>query len=187
MSSEFQPVARLSDIDDGTMREVTRDGNKILLVRGGETVTAIAATCPHAGGPLAEGVLSGDRIICPWHKAAFRVTDGSCLEPPAVDNLACDAVEIRDGEILVAATATDTPAFVRDNEDRRRFVVVRGDLGESGFLAYYLRERQVAAAIGLGRERDIAAIIELMTRRRDWTIEELHPNDSSPAAVLAQS
>jgi hypothetical protein len=29
----------------------------------------VGGTCPHAGGPLAEGVRQNDQVICPWHKA----------------------------------------------------------------------------------------------------------------------
>ena len=65
-------------------------------------------------------------------------------------------------------------------------VVLHGDLGKGGgeprFLAYYVKDGRVAAAAGLGRDEDIAALIELFTMRRDWTAADLGEN---PAAVLA--
>ena len=49
-------IAALTDLPDGAMHPVEVDGAKILLIRDGQTVHAIGATCPHAGGPLEEGI-----------------------------------------------------------------------------------------------------------------------------------
>ena len=64
-------------------------------------------------------------------------------------------------------------------------LVIRGDLEKPEFIAYYLQDGRVAAAAGFDRDRDMAAIIALMERRRIWTVDELHPLDSSPTEVLA--
>jgi NADPH-dependent 2,4-dienoyl-CoA reductase/sulfur reductase-like enzyme len=61
-------------------------------------------------------------------------------------------------------------------------IVVHGDLETPAFLAYYVRGGRVAAAAGLDRDRDTAALLELFTHRRDWTPAELGDN---PADVLA--
>jgi NADPH-dependent 2,4-dienoyl-CoA reductase/sulfur reductase-like enzyme len=61
-------------------------------------------------------------------------------------------------------------------------IVVHGDLNKPEFLAYYLKNGVVAAAAGLDRDRDTAALIELLTLRRNWTPSEL---GDSPATVLA--
>lgn len=147
MPNEALVVAHLSDFPDATMRQVELDGAKILLVRRGDNVFALQGTCPHAGGPLAEGVLIGDRIVCPWHKAEFCVTTGACTQPPAVDGLARIPVGLRDGEVLLAP---EPPVHVEPglptDQDPRRFVIVGG--GAAGAVAAQtLRAEGFAGAI----------------------------------------
>jgi len=134
MTDHARIVARLADLPDGSMREIDLDGTKVLLVRRGEDVFALDGTCPHAGAPLAEGVLVGDRVICPWHKATFCVTSGACVEPPAVDDLKRIPVGIRDGEILLAPEAPVHPQPGQPAErDPRRFAILGG--GAAGAAA----------------------------------------------------
>ena len=64
--------------------------------------------------------------------------------------------------------------------------VIRGNLSEQNFIAYYLRDGVVAAAAGMNRDKDMAAIIALMNQRQNWTIDELHPKNSSPSEVLSK-
>jgi NADPH-dependent 2,4-dienoyl-CoA reductase/sulfur reductase-like enzyme/nitrite reductase/ring-hydroxylating ferredoxin subunit len=63
-------------------------------------------------------------------------------------------------------------------------LVIRGDLGKRKFIVYYLRAGMVAAAAGMDQDKDMAAIIVLMNRRRNWTVDEIHPQGASPYAVL---
>ncbi|WP_263144034.1 FAD-dependent oxidoreductase [Pseudomonas sp. RIT-PI-AD] len=116
-------VATLADLpqDRGTRVEV--DDTAILLVRDGMQVHAYQATCPHAGAPLERGVLCAGRIICPWHKANFRVADGSLCEPPALDDLARYPVRVDKGDVYVSSSAIDV-AHPPRGEDARTFVVI---------------------------------------------------------------
>ena len=61
-------------------------------------------------------------------------------------------------------------------------IVLHGDLGTPEFLAYYVKDGRVAAAAGMGRDQDTAALAELFAMRRDWRAADLGEN---PAAVLA--
>lgn len=140
-------VGALADLEDGAMRGIEVDGNAVLLIRSGETVTALSGTCPHAGGPLAGGVLHRGRIICPWHKATFCARTGAIREPPAVDPLPRYAVTIRDGRVLVGEPEPEQlPA--KSGGDGRCFVIIGGGAA-GGTAAIALRQSGFAGRIVL--------------------------------------
>ena len=143
--AETHTVARLAEIPDFGMRQVELDGRKILLVRRGGNVQAFEGSCPHAGGPLAEGVLDGARVICPWHKAAFCTRTGRLLDPPAADDLPEYPVTMNGEEIVVTlAPPSPAPALQAAAEDRRCFVVIGG--GGAGSAA--VRELRASGFAG---------------------------------------
>jgi NADPH-dependent 2,4-dienoyl-CoA reductase/sulfur reductase-like enzyme/nitrite reductase/ring-hydroxylating ferredoxin subunit len=135
-------VACLDDVPDGCLHPIEIDGNKLLLIREGAAVHALSATCPHAGGPLAEGVRHGARLVCPWHKAAFCLRTGAALEPPAIDPLARHSARIEAGRVLVA-TAPDAQTATPETPDQRCFVIVGA--GAAGAVA-----AQTLREIGFG-------------------------------------
>jgi nitrite reductase/ring-hydroxylating ferredoxin subunit len=80
---EFIEVATIDQIAPGQARLVEIGGQEIALFNVAGTFHAIDNTCTHVGGPLCEGELNGTEVICPWHGAAFDVTTGQVLGPPA--------------------------------------------------------------------------------------------------------
>ena len=142
--AEMRMAAFSTDVPEGGMRQVEADGVKVLLIRRGETVTAIGGVCPHAGGPLAEGVLDGGRVFCPWHKAAFCTRTGKLLDPPAVDDLPTYQVERRGEELWLDPAPLAAAPLLHPGADPRCFVVVGG--GGAGAAA--VRELRVAGFTG---------------------------------------
>ena len=77
--TEFK-LCRLSAVPSGEGRNFDALGVRITVFRprsGG--VFAVQATCPHRGGPLADGLLGGTTLICPLHAWKFDVSTGDVL------------------------------------------------------------------------------------------------------------
>jgi apoptosis-inducing factor 3 len=138
MSKREIAVANLSELKDGEMKEVSAGETKILLARVDGTCYAVGAHCTHYGAPLVDGMLSGDRIVCPWHHACFNARTGDLEEPPALDSLPGFDVRVAGGKILVSlpedVTDRRTPKMTtHDAHDNRLFVILGG--GAAGYSA----------------------------------------------------
>jgi NADPH-dependent 2,4-dienoyl-CoA reductase/sulfur reductase-like enzyme len=108
-------------------------------VRVAEHVRALAARCPHHGAPMADGLLDGNRLLCPWHQAVFDADDGSLVEPPALECLESYDVEIDGDEVLVSVPAeppcpADTAATPRASRTVDGPIVIVGG-GAAGLAA----------------------------------------------------
>jgi len=84
-------------------------GEPVLLARIGNEFLAIGATCSHYGGPLAEGVVVGDTVRCPWHHACFSLRTGEALRAPALNPVASWTVERRGESVVVTNKAERDP------------------------------------------------------------------------------
>lgn len=91
----------VSDVADGTMLQGHVGGESVLLARRDDEYFAIGATCTHYGGPLAEGLMVGETVRCPWHHACFNLRTGEALRPPALNPVSCWNVELCDGKVFV--------------------------------------------------------------------------------------
>jgi len=109
----FVPVLDAADLQGDELRQVEVDGVPVLLARtrAGE-VCALASTCTHLGGPLAEGSREGDTIRCPWHGSRFDLRTGAVVEGPAVFVQPRLEARVRNDRIEVgcpAATVAELP------------------------------------------------------------------------------
>ena len=69
-------VARTGEIVAGSAKAVVVGGREIAVFNVGGTFFALDNTCPHQGGPLAEGWIEGAQVTCPWHAWTFNLADG---------------------------------------------------------------------------------------------------------------
>jgi nitrite reductase/ring-hydroxylating ferredoxin subunit/uncharacterized membrane protein len=103
---DFKVVMPTASVPSGQLvkGELDIDGTKVPLVlfKQGATITAISATCTHAGGPLADGKLVDSECVeCPWHGSRFSLVDGSVKRGPAVVREPVFEVRIRNGNVEV--------------------------------------------------------------------------------------
>lgn len=95
----------LSDLPAGTQKSVTVSGQDVALFHHGGKITALCGTCPHKGGPLAEGDIEVGadgvrRVVCPWHGWQFDIATGE--HPDGIARQAVHDVKIEDGMIAVS-------------------------------------------------------------------------------------
>src|SRR5688572_990790 len=125
-------------LDEGELLLGHADGEAVILTRCGGEALAVGASCPHYGAPLAEGVVVGDTIRCPWHHAAFSLRSGDVQRPPALGGLACWRVEERDGVVVVSekrpAPELPAPPVRAVHAGAREAVLILGG-GAAGVVA----------------------------------------------------
>ena len=100
-AKEFTPIMAAADLADATPTKASLGATALVVVRRGDVVYALKETCSHAGGPLSEGELRGDTIICPWHASAFRLSDGAVRHGPASTRQVVYRARINDGQVEV--------------------------------------------------------------------------------------
>src|ERR1700674_3741034 len=141
----------VNNLPDGCMLAGHVGDDAVLLAHHGDEFFAIGASCSHYGGPLAEGLMVGDTVRCPWHHACFSLRTGEPLHPPALSPVACWAVEPRDGKLFVTIKK-EAPAPQKRSSAApaagmpERIVIIGG--GAAGFAAAEkLRREQYQGSI----------------------------------------
>ncbi|MBI5716873.1 MAG: FAD-dependent oxidoreductase [Burkholderiales bacterium] len=128
-------------IADGQMLAGHVGDQAVLLARRGDEYFAVDAECTHYHAPLAQGLMVGDTVRCPWHHACFSLRTGEALRAPALSPLACWATAVREGKVAVLQR-NESPAPVTPTARARastgggapkRIVIVGG--GAAGFAA----------------------------------------------------
>ena len=109
--TEFQVAADAADLTEGVLAagriHVDDQAVPLVLLRRGDEILAIGATCSHAGGPLAEGKLVGAECVeCPWHRSRFSLRDGSVAQGPASIPQRAFEARIRNGKVEVRQRQT---------------------------------------------------------------------------------
>jgi NADPH-dependent 2,4-dienoyl-CoA reductase/sulfur reductase-like enzyme/nitrite reductase/ring-hydroxylating ferredoxin subunit len=130
----------LADLKDGKL--VGHVGTEeVLLVRGESGLFAIGAHCSHYHAPLADGLVVGDSVRCPWHHACFDLRSGEAVRAPALSPVDCWTVEQRDGRIFVKAKRQQAKPQAEKVADAPRKIVIVGG-GAAGFAAAEMLRRR---------------------------------------------
>src|SRR3569833_2910273 len=136
-----------SDLAEGAMLAGHVGDDAVLVVRRTGKVSALAAHCTHYHGPLADGLIVGNTIRCPWHHACFSLATGAALAAPALSPLDCYAVSESDGRIVVGAKKEQPKP--KQSGGSGRIVIIGG--GAAGFAAAEMLRRRGGAGGGAGR------------------------------------
>jgi NADPH-dependent 2,4-dienoyl-CoA reductase/sulfur reductase-like enzyme/nitrite reductase/ring-hydroxylating ferredoxin subunit len=115
--------------------------DEVLLVRSGSEIFAIDAHCSHYHGPLADGVVGGESVRCPWHHACFDLRTGEATRAPALTALAVWTVERQGDRIVVRAKGEQPKPRVKGVVDAPQRIVIVGG-GAAGFAAAEMLRRQ---------------------------------------------
>jgi nitrite reductase/ring-hydroxylating ferredoxin subunit len=144
----------VASLADGTMLLGHADGEAVLVARRGAELFAIGATCTHYSGPLAEGLMVGDTVRCPWHHACFSLRTGEALRAPALNPVACWRVEQHDDKIFVREKQKSVARGNGAAKDTPRTVVIVGGGGAGNAAAEMLRRQGFGGSITMLRADD---------------------------------
>lgn len=130
----------LSDFSGATLLGHVGDQD-VVLVLSGTDIFAIDAHCSHYHGPLAEGLVEGETIRCPWHHACFDLRTGEATHAPAFNQLGVWKVEREGEKILVREKREQPKPRVKGPVDAPGKIVIIGG-GAAGFAAAEMLRRQ---------------------------------------------
>ena len=85
---------------EGSVMEAEAQGVAVCLARIGGELSAVDNWCPHRHGPLGQGWVEGNAVVCPWHSWTFNVKTGEA-EYPVRERVAVFPVRVEDGDVLV--------------------------------------------------------------------------------------
>jgi NADPH-dependent 2,4-dienoyl-CoA reductase/sulfur reductase-like enzyme/nitrite reductase/ring-hydroxylating ferredoxin subunit len=129
------------DLTDGGMVAGQLDGEDILLARRGNEYFAVGAFCSHYHGPLADGLIVGDSVRCPWHHACFSLRTGEALHAPALDSVGCWRTEKVNDKIFIREKLDGPKPDASKNSANPDSVVIIGG-GAAGLAAADMLRRK---------------------------------------------
>lgn len=130
----------LTDLKDGKLAGHVGD-SAVLLVKIGDDIFAVDAHCTHYHGPLADGLVVGDTIRCPWHHACFDLRSGEAVRAPAFASLGVWQVE-RSGDRIVVRDKRAAPRFAPLAQPAHPRAIVIVGAGAAGFAAAEMLRRR---------------------------------------------
>jgi 3-phenylpropionate/trans-cinnamate dioxygenase ferredoxin subunit len=108
MDSGYVRASSKLEIAVGEMKKVILDGRDVLIANVDGNYYAVGGECTHFGGDLSEGVLEGNIVTCPNHKARFDVTTGKvvsgpveALSRPDIEDLPKYLVKVENQDIMI--------------------------------------------------------------------------------------
>ena len=108
-------ACELEDLQPGQMKEIQVGPNPktdtVLIANVDGEIFCVGSKCSHYGAPLAQGMLFGERVFCPWHLASFSVKTGYPDFGPVFSALRVYKTEVTDGNIYVHVPEKEPSKF----------------------------------------------------------------------------
>lgn len=99
--SDFVPVAKLADLAGNRKLIAEVNDRYIVLVELDGEIYCLDDVCTHDGGPLGEGEIDGNCLVCPRHGAKFDIRTGAAVCMPATEPTATHEVKVEGDQIFV--------------------------------------------------------------------------------------
>jgi NADPH-dependent 2,4-dienoyl-CoA reductase/sulfur reductase-like enzyme/nitrite reductase/ring-hydroxylating ferredoxin subunit len=156
----------LSELVGGRLLGHVND-EEVLVVQVDSEVFAIGAHCSHYHGPLADGIVVGTTVRCPWHHACFDLRNGEAVRAPALSAVECWKVERRQGKIFVERKLEpQKPQQVLTKNGVDQIVIVGG--GAAGFAAAEMLRRHDFGGSIMMLSQDQAAPVDRPNLSKDY-------------------
>jgi nitrite reductase (NADH) small subunit len=84
----------------GKVKEFIAAGRMLCVASLEDGIYAMDNTCPHRGGPLGQGVIENEKVICPWHGWQFDPKTGQGPQKSA-ERLAVYKIRVEGDEVFV--------------------------------------------------------------------------------------
>jgi apoptosis-inducing factor 3 len=140
---DFAAGVPFASLADGGLLEGHVGDEPVLLARRGDGVFAVGGKCTHYGAALADGIIVGDTVRCPWHHACFSLRSGEAVAAPAFAPLDRWDVDRRGDLVFVGRKLDRSPTLLIRaglGDPPRRIVIVGG--GAAGFAAAEMLRRR---------------------------------------------
>ncbi len=104
---------RVTNVENIPLREgrsVMLGDTELAIFNLGDRFVAVDNACPHRGGPLCDGIVSGNTVVCPLHAYKVCLDTGAVLKPDVAIRVDTYEVRVHDGVISVRLEAAGEKA-----------------------------------------------------------------------------
>jgi NADPH-dependent 2,4-dienoyl-CoA reductase/sulfur reductase-like enzyme/nitrite reductase/ring-hydroxylating ferredoxin subunit len=136
----YHYVTDLNSLPENQPVKVDVAGTSMILIRTLAQVRAFQSKCPHAGAPLEQGAVCDGKLVCPWHKANFDITNGEWREPLALKSLKQYPVTLEGNRVLVSPRALSPASHTLIRGERPQTAVILGTGAAGSAAAITLRD-----------------------------------------------
>lgn len=126
--TDWIDVGPAAELAAKPVQEVRAGQHRIALTHRDGAFGAISARCNHVGGPLGQGHIEGDFVVCPWHYYKFHWTTGEGEPGYEADRVPSHAVRVEGGRVLVSAA----PVTKRGHLPKEKHPLARTPAREPG-------------------------------------------------------